>query len=230
MVFWRNMMKNVNTNENRHLLISGILFTIILLLWPIFMALSSVAGSLDDQIRQIASNGNMYKISFFFAFLIAPSIVYLIVSILSRFYKGNNVGKQVGYLFLAVYMVLVSMAYASQFILVPLFLSANLLADAKIWHFHTVLPSISYFLDQTGYFFFGISTIALFYNFIYQKGLKFWLGALFLLSGILSIAAFIGLIISNQTINSLTVPSGLFLIPVGIISIILGLKKGNPQT
>jgi hypothetical protein len=64
---------------NRHLIISGILFTVVLFLWPIFMAISQPNGNEEEQFKWILDNLTVYKVQFFFALLLAPSIIYLML-------------------------------------------------------------------------------------------------------------------------------------------------------
>src|SRR3972149_4229888 len=120
-------------NYKKHLIISGILFTIVLLLWPVFMMLSQPTGSDEDQLNWVLNHLTLYKIQFFLAFLIAPSIIYLMLAQLGKQVTTENNMIKFGYIFIAGYAVLVSIAYCSQIILVPGLLKNGLIDQAKAW-------------------------------------------------------------------------------------------------
>ena len=65
---------------NPHLIVSGILFTLVLFLWPVFMAVYQPQGSIENQFSWIQDHLTAYKVQFFFAFLLSPSFIYLMVS------------------------------------------------------------------------------------------------------------------------------------------------------
>jgi len=44
-----------------HLIISGIIFTLILILWPLLMAISQPSGTFEEQLRWVAENTNHMK-------------------------------------------------------------------------------------------------------------------------------------------------------------------------
>jgi len=210
--------------SNRHLIISGIIFTIVLFLWPVFMGISQPQGSVIEQLNWIKSHSIIYKIQFFFAFLISPSIIYLMLSQLDKYPHDNNISKRLGYLFITGYFVLNSISYASQIIIVPRFVDSGLLEQAKVWYFMSA-TSISYFINQMGYCFWGIGAMILFVRLIKEKGIIKYLSFIYVVSAVLSIIAFTGLLLENETINSMTLYGGLVLTPVGIMTIIWGLQE-----
>ncbi len=212
---------------NRHLIISGFLFTIALFLWPIFMGIYQPIGNdIEQQLNWIIENSTIYKIQFFFAFLISPSIIYLMLSQLDKFHFDNHVSKKIGMIFITGYFVLNSISYASQIILVPKFMDSGLIEQAKIWYFMSP-SSVSYFINQMGYCFWGIGAMILFSRLVKEKGIIKYLSLIYIISAILSIIAFIGLMIGNEIINSMTLYGGLVLIPIGIMTIIWGLQDNK---
>ena len=212
----------------KHLIISGILFTIVLFLWPVFMAAFQPQGTIDNHFVWIHNNAGIYKLQFFFAFLLSPSIIYLMYSQLNLYPAGNKIELMTGTIFLAGYLVLNSISYASQMTIVPLMIEAGLTGQAKVWYFSSP-TSIAYFLNQTGYCFWALGALILFTRLVKEKGTIKYISIIYMLSAILSVAAFAGLIIENKTLNSMTLYSGLVLIPVGIMSVIRGVKVNKSK-
>lgn len=211
---------------NTHLIISGIVFTVVLFLWPVFMAIEQPQGADEEQFKWIQDHLILYKLQFIFASLIGPSIIYLMLSQLGKFPENDKIALRAGFVFITGYFVLNSIAYASQIILVPRLIRAGMTEQARVWYFNSS-ASATYFIDQMGYCFWGIGAIILFFRFLREKGPVKYLSLIYTLSGILSIAAFAGLIIDNAFLNSLTLYSGLILTPVGIITLIWGLKESK---
>jgi hypothetical protein len=211
---------------NKHLIISGIIFTIILFLWPIFMAISQPQGNDEEQFKWILDNLTIYKLQFFFALLLAPSIIYLMLSQLDKYSHNDKIALRIGFLFITGYLVLNSVAYSSQIFFLPAIIEAGFIEQARVWYFNSS-TSVIYFIDQLGYCFWGIGAIILFMKFIKERGIIKYLSLIYTISGILSIVAFFGLIVDNILMNSMTLYSGLILIPIGIMTLIWGLKENK---
>jgi hypothetical protein len=207
--------------SHHHLLISGILFLAVLILWPVLMAVSQPSGSLADQLHWVEENMTLNRLQFFFALLISPSIIYMMMAQIENSNKTGKISLRFGWIFLAVYASLNSISYASQIILVPRFLAAGLSEQASIWYFNSPF-SIAYFLNQLGYFFWAIAALVLFVGLVRQKGLIRYISMVYLLSAVLSVLAFAGLVIENNTLNFLTFPSGLMLVVVGVLTVVWG--------
>jgi hypothetical protein len=206
-----------------HLIFSGIIFTLILILWPLLMAISQPSGTFEEQLRWVADNTNHMKWQFSLAMLISPAIIYLMAAQLTKADIADKVLLRLGMVFLTVYMALNCISYGSQVVLVPKLLEAGLYDQLALWYFGSEV-SISYFLNQTGYFFWAIGTLVLFSRYITQKGMIRYISILYVVSAVLSIVAFIGLVINNSTLNSMTFPSGLLLLPVGAMTVVWGLR------
>jgi hypothetical protein len=99
---FRNTMKK----PNNHLIISGIIFTLILILWPMLMAISQPSGTLEEQLRWVAENTNHMKWQFSLALLISPAIIYLMTAQLAAAGIADKVLLRLGMIFLAVYVAL----------------------------------------------------------------------------------------------------------------------------
>jgi hypothetical protein len=207
--------------KEQHLKISGILFTVILILWPVFMAIAQPYGLTEEQLSWVLENIALYKVQFFLAFLISPSILYLMFSQLQFYPTSNQIAEKLGLIFLAAYLALNCISYGSQMIVVPAMLRAGFLDQAWVWYFNAPV-SIPYFLNQMGYFFWAMGTLALFVRTIKENGMIRYLSIIYVISAVLSIIAFAGLIVENPAINSLTMVSGMILIPTGVMTVIWG--------
>jgi uncharacterized membrane protein len=210
-----------------HLVISGTLLTLILLLWPVLMAFSQPMGTVDQQLQWVLQHQAVYKANFLLAFFIAPAMIYLIVAQLNAISFIGKMSVRLGMLFLALYATFVSISYASQVILLPRLLQGGLIQEAMLWYFNSPF-SVAYFLNQMGYFFWAMGVIILFHQSIRVIGIFRYIGYIYLLSAVLSLLAFTGLILDHATLNSLTFASGLLLLPVGILTIIAGRRKIKP--
>ena len=207
--------------KKRHLVISGILFTAVIVLWPLFIIIAQPANSDENQFEWILNNLTLHRIQFFLAFLISPAIIYLMLSQLG--FTGKQIRFQdiIGYIFLGGYLVLNSISYASQIILLPTYLQGNSQELAEAWNFGNP-NSIAYFMNQLGYFFWAVSAILLFVRFLFERGIWRWITILYIASALLTFIAFAGLLTDQPILNFFTLISGLLLLPMGIISIIKG--------
>ena len=213
-------------DKNKHLVVSSILFTIVLFIWPVFMALFMPQGDIEEQFRWILENLAVSKLQFFFAFLISPALIYLMYVQLEFYPTDRKFGRQLGFSFLTAYLVLNSIAYASQMIVLPGMLKSGSYEQAQIWYMGSK-TSVIYFFNQMGYCFWAIGTIILFANLIKESGMIRYLSIIYTISAILSVVAFAGLIVESKILNSMTIVSGMALIPVGILSVIWGRKNMN---
>ena len=79
-----------------------------------------------------------------------------------------------------------------------------------------------------GYCFWGIAAIALFFGTFRVPRLSGLIAAFYILSAILSMFAFAGLLFESQAFMRLTMPSGLVLLPVGVLTVVWGVQKDHP--
>lgn len=216
-------------NENKHLIISGILFTIVLLLWPVLMAVAQPTGTDLEHLKWIENHLTIHKLQFFCAFLIGPAIVYMMIAQLNKYAYKSQIQSKLGYVFLTSYVVFISISYASQFIVLPRLLESKSMELARFMYFNSSI-SLPYFLNQTGYMFWAATAIVLFYPLLTEKGIIKYISIIYIISAILSFIAFTGLIIQHDKLNSLTLVSGLVLIPVGILTIIWGIRENKQSS
>jgi hypothetical protein len=208
---------------NRHLIISGTVFTVVIFCWPVFMALAQPGGNTEEQFRWISAHLALFKVQFLFALLIGPAIVYMMVSQLDRYPASGKIASALGSVFLTAYIVLISISYASQIVILPGLIGSGFTEQAHVWYFNSPV-SVVYFLNQMGYCFWGIGAMVLFTRLIKQRGIIRYISLIYILSGILSVTALFGLMVESKAINSLTLYGGLVLVPVGILTVITGIK------
>ena len=211
-------------DAKKNLIVSGALFTVVLMAWPLMMAIAMPTGDIGPQLQWVAGHSFFFKMQFFLALLIAPAIVYLMLAQLNRLQTDDTVSRRFGMVFLAAYVVLNSVSYASQAVLLPRFLAAGEMELAKAWYFASP-ASVAYFMNQLGYCFWGIAAFALFFAVLREKGVPRLIAAFYFLSAILSIMAFAGLLFDSRALMRLTMPGGLVLFPVGILTIAWGRQK-----
>jgi hypothetical protein len=209
---------------DKHLIISGMLFSVVLVAWPVMMAVAKAPGNVEAQLQWVAAHLPLFKAQFFLAFLLAPAIVYMMLAQLAKLQQGEGLGRSFGMVFIVAYVALNSVGYASQAVLVPRFLAAGQAGLARAWYFASP-ASIAYFVNQLGYCFWGIGVIVLFAKAQRGHGLPAFIASLYLLSALLSLMAFAGLLLDNQVLNNLTMPSGLALLPVGILTAFWGRQR-----
>ncbi len=115
----------------------GIFFTLVVLLWPVLMTASEVTGSVEEQLRQISEAPGLFRANFFWASLIAPSILVLMLT----FARYTETRKQtpliyrLSLLFLTGYFVFVSISYVSQYAYLPRLLAEGNTELAITWYF-----------------------------------------------------------------------------------------------
>lgn len=216
---------SITKTTRNSLVFGGTLYTIVVLLWPIFMVLSQTKGDIQEQLLIISNSPTTYIVNFIVASLIAPTISFILLTI--AFYiqtkKETPILNNFGAFLLGPYVTLVSIAYTTQYTLLQSFITGGKLKEAELWYFGNQ-DSIPYFINQLGYTFFALSALFIGYKLLFEQGLPKALGILLWISGLLSIIAFIGLIMKNEVINSITIISGLFIVPIGIIAAIWGMR------
>jgi len=189
------------------------------------MSLLHISGDIENQFIMIKKNIFLFKRCFISAALIAPSITYLIISIIISEDEKIDLLKISGLFFILLYFILATFAYSSQFtIFLYLLKSPKYYNLAELFYFGN-FNSIVYYINQLGYFSFALGTIFLFSRDILKKGIKKIIALFFLLSAFLSVIAFIGLLLNSPKINSVTLPSGFLTLPLGVLTIIYAFKK-----
>ena len=208
-------------NAKRNLIVSGALFSVALAAWPLMMAMAKAPGSIEQQLQWVAGHALLYRAQFVLALLLAPAIVYMMLAQLNRLQTADSISTRFGMVFLAAYVVLNSVSYASQAVLVPRYLAVGQVDLARAWYFASP-SSVAYFINQLGYCFWGIAAIALFSKALLDWRLTGLIASFYYLSALLSIMAFAGLLFENRGLMRLTMPGGLVLFPVGFLTVVWG--------
>lgn len=220
------MENNTKEKSGKLLIIFGILFTVILLADLFFMTTGvPMNGDISAQFETILKNISAYKTAYFFAALIGPFnvVLMILITFFVQTEKATPKFNSVSTFFLIPYLILVSIAYISQFT----YFTDTLLINLKLarnWYFGN-FHSLVKLIHQLGYTFFALSSLLMSYRFSMAKGFYKFFGIYMQIRSFFYIIAFAGLIAGNQLINSFTI-GGLFLtLFFGIIAIILGKKS-----
>ena len=205
------------------LLYGGAALLTVIVLWPIFMIASQIDGTIEEQLLLLSSDSTLYKINFFIASLIAPVFLFvlLMLALFVETGRKTSVLNILGAVFLIPYLILVSISYTSQYVLLPSLLEENNIETARLWLFDNP-DSITYYLNQLGYLFLALAMCAIGWKYLFEKGLFKIAGILLWLSGILSVIAFAGLAAGSSTINAATFLSGFLILPFAVVIVLIG--------
>ena len=218
------ILLEVQTKITTHIKAGSILLVIVLISWIVTMIMLSPSGTIQDQLRQTVADWQLFQISFGIALAIAPAFLYLLIT-LTRYTTNQLDTWQIAGLTLAgFYLLCATVSYGSQLILLPYYLRQEMYSIAEIWFFLNE-NSIPYFVNQTGYALWACSVLLLFGRLVKEKGIWRWLGGLFILSGLLSIIAYAGLLLSVPMLNQLTLASGVLTLPIAILAFVAGHRR-----
>ncbi len=207
----------------KRLMAGSIIFTIVLCLWPVMMLIFPPIENTELYVTWISGHLNAYRFQFLFAFLIAPAFLFMAVTqyqMLGEPFSGTGM---LGFLFLSAYLVSVSISYGSQLVILPRLIHDGDAGEIPFWLFSSQ-GSIAYFLNQLGYFFWSCGIIPLFISQLRRKGIPGKISLIYFCSAVLSIIAFAGLLFDSATLNSLTLPAGLLLLPTGVMSVLWAVR------
>jgi hypothetical protein len=126
-----------------------------------------------------------------------------------------------GALLLAAYWVLPSLAYVSQFALLPRLLETD---AAELWYFGNP-ESVSYWLAMTGYGLFGIGAVLFASRFVAGTARAF--GWVLLASGFASTLGLIGYAIVNEPLEFASTVGGALVVPLAVLAL-LGARRCYP--
>ena len=129
-----------------------------------------------------------------------------------------------GGLLLAAYWVLPTLAYVSQFALLPRLLDTGV---AELWYFGNP-ESVSYWLAMTGYGLFGIGAVLYASRFLAGTARAF--GWVLLASGAASALGLVGYALANEPLEFASTVGGALVVPLALLAI-LGARhhrRGQP--
>lgn len=206
------------------MVVSSSLLIVALTAWVIFMLLNPLSGTYLNQLRNLAEHWQIFRLSFIVALTIAPVFLYFMISLHQLFLPFVSITKITGYTISVFYAVAATASYGAQLTLVPYYLNQNKFFMAELWYFFNP-DSLAYFINQTGYALWAVAVILLFWSLVKREGIERWLGVLFLLSAIISLAAYTSLLAGVKTLDLLTLISGVLTLPIAMLSLILAIKR-----
>ncbi|NPU99853.1 MAG: hypothetical protein HPY53_00575 [Brevinematales bacterium] len=212
----------MKSNFSKYLIWGGIVYTFILIMWPVFMFMGT-GGAIEQQLAFISLHPSIHMLGFFFAFLIAPAFGFIMIITLESIADKNRALYNFSLIFFAIYATMVTVSYTAQFALVPGLLKTGNTQLAAQWYFNTP-GSIAGFFNQMGYTILIIPMMIWSIELLKQKGVLKVSAILLILSSTLQLGAFAGLITDNSTLSFLTLPSGIMVLPLGVLSTLYGIK------
>ncbi len=122
--------------------------------------------------------------------MLAPTLIaVLLLLVTAAGVSAESAGRWIGSVLLAAYAPFTTLAYTTQFTLLPGLLAVE--ADAAaLWYFHDA-RSIPYALDLTGYAVLGLAAIVLAATLWGRGGLLRWAALWMVAMGVLSLAALV---------------------------------------
>lgn len=191
---------------------------LVVLIWPVFMFLTTMEGSNSEKLFQAAQQLTLVKINYLWVLMLAPlltTVVFLFLE-LTNDATSSMIWRTIGSKFFIPYLTLVSISYASQIIYFP-----SLLADWQLNGSEEVIAwfldnptSIPYFLNQLGYTLLAIGLIIIGCTYFHRSRMEGILGSLLIFSGVLQWIAFIGLAFTINSLYFFTLLSGFVIIPI----------------
>lgn len=166
------MIKQSPKDYTNLLIIGTIILIVVLILWPIFMSLTTYSRSLQEQLILISDNLQLYVINFVIASLISPLFAFVLVMFVLSLNKEKLYGHYslvFGFILLAMYVVFSSVSYLSQVFVFASLIQNEHFAQAPIVYFNNV-NSIAYIINQLGYVFFASSVSIFGFVLLFKKG------------------------------------------------------------
>jgi hypothetical protein len=150
---------------------------------------STPPARLLDGLAEFERGLTLYRLGFAGASLLAPFFVAVILLLLTAAdVPIASARRWIGTALLAAYVPFATIAYTSQYVILPRLVTRDPEA-AALWYFHDV-DSIPYALDLTGYALLGIAAVLL-ASALAGRGRRFrWVAAWLTAMGALSIVAF----------------------------------------
>lgn len=232
-----------DTGERKHGLpfLAGV-FTGVLIVTPILSFIARPGGDVQQQLRAIKLFPWAYGLNFTVALALAPLFIAVAISVYRQqqreavmkgkvssaeaaaLAKGKDptsgAWMRTGY---GLYAILVSFSYVSQ-IIFSIFDPMQMQPEQALgWYFYNS-TSIAYVVNQTGYLFWGITTLFLFIPLLRKRGYVFWVSILLIIPAITQITVSLVSYTGFMDFAGLSFYRGLILLPAGILIIIYGLK------
>lgn len=191
--------------------------------WLVLLVPAMPTGEVGEQLASLRETMGLYRWSYVNAAFINPALVVMLygASVLSgaRPWRPREV---VGWLFLATYWLLPTLAYISQFTLLPRLLEAG--GPAEAWYFGNA-ASVSYWLAITGYGLFGIGAMLVASRFITGSAPVF--GWVLLASGAASSLGLIGYAVTSEALEASSTLGGILVVPLAVLALVVARRHGR---
>lgn len=212
--------------KKENLKLASILFTLVIILWPVLAIFSLPEGNnYTEQIESIRNTPLLHILNFIVAFLIAPAIIYMLFELYKDVSDNSwSILSKFGFILYALYFILVSISYGSQFLYLPFILESTNKSEILKWYFYNS-NSLSILFNQTGYLIWSIATLLIFIKYLFKNTLLFFIVKLLTLSALCQIIGTVSFYTNNSQLSSLTLYSGIILLPTGILIIVYSFKK-----
>lgn len=224
-------MKLKQRRIGKTLLLNSIFYLIVVSLWSILMVLSGIETDPLVKLNALNENWTLHFLVFINASLISfpLSVVLLILSkyfIKDDSYKGI---KSIIKVFIPLYIISVTIAYSSQFTLLPhIIRNVENQEIVKLFYFD-FRHSIVFFMNQLGYAFFGIAGILTAVIIRWDSLLFKSMNLVLIVCSVLSILAFALYSLPCELPAKLSVISGFLTMPFIIIVLVLSIKLKNGE-
>lgn len=221
-------MLNINTDKKnllKGLRLTSLLYLIVVTAWIILMTTTGYSGTIAEQITLLKTYMLFHILNFVNASIISVpfSAMFIILALLSG--ESLKLRHLLGIILLIPYILLVSIAYSSQFTYFPLLLKYG--SERTIdWYFNNP-ESFVYFLDQLGYFFLAVSGLLIGFDYVTGRGMKMIIGVNIYLVSSFSAAAFVLFGVNTELGGLASVISGGMTLPLAIIIYIFANKALN---
>lgn len=193
---------------------SVVLFTVVA--WLVLLVPAMPTGEVSEQVASLREGMTLYRWSFVNAALINPAVVIMLYAASVLLAGGPwRRSEVVGWLFLATYWLLPTLAYISQFALLPRLLETG--GPAEVWYFGDP-ASVSYWLAVTGYGLFGIGAIFVASRFIAGSAPGF--GWVLLASGAASTLGLVGYTVASEGIEYASTVGGVLVVPLAAVALV----------
>lgn len=201
----------------RGLLTVGALVVLLTVIaWLVLLVPAVPTGEVGEQVASLQEGMALYRWSFVNAAFINPALVVMLyaasVLLAARPWRRHEV---VGWLILATYWLLPTLAYISQFALLPRLLGTG--GPAEVWYFGNP-ASVSYFLAMTGYGLFGIGAMLVASRFITGSAPAF--GWLLLASGATSTLGLAGYTVASEALEVASTVGGVLVVPLAVLALV----------
>jgi hypothetical protein len=213
---------------SRTFVMLAIIMPAAIVLWATLQAISTHAGSMEEQMNWVARNTALFKMNYpAGSFLTIPSVLLLFLMMSQKRAEDKvRVLDILGVVCLVLYFVFIQLSYSSQYLLVPRLITAIPATDTSLmkWFFIGYPSSISALLKMMGYTFMSVGAVTIGFPFVKVRGYSLWISWFLFLSGV---AGLIGWLESYFELPSnglgMTL-SGLLMIPF-CVSILLTTGK-----